>query len=406
MTHRERVLCALDHREPDRVPLDLGSVGSLLVDPLYFQVRELLGIEGDIPPYRSGSTANYYDERLLEALDVDFRHVWLDSPDKPRSTANQDGTVTDSWGITWSREGSYPVVFPLKDAGEKELADYPWPLPAGRWNLRALEDQARRLGRDTDFAVVAKAVYGGGGILERCCYLRTIEEFFVDMTQREEIARHLIRKAVEVEIALWELFLGAVGPYVHMVERASDLGTQSSLFVSPQLFRKLLKPAEAEVFSFIRRRAPHAKLWFHSCGAVAEIIEDFIDIGVEVLNPVQPLAAGMESRVLKRRYGDRLCFHGGIDLQRAMPGTSGDVRREVEARIGAFAPGGGYILAPANHLQADTPPENVVYLYRQARELGRYPISTPPFEGGRAAGPPTAVSGTNEIPKGLGDSEG
>ncbi|UCF96465.1 MAG: hypothetical protein JSV89_14960 [Spirochaetaceae bacterium] len=374
MTHRERVLRTLEHAEPDRVPLDLGSVGSLIVDPLYFEVKKLLGIHEDIAPYRSGSTANYYDERILEALDVDFRHLWLTSADKPKAKRNPDGTVRDEWGILWSSEGSYPVHFPLKGATENDIASFNWPLPEGRWDLTGLKERAERLSRDTDYALVAKAVFGGGGILERCYYLRSIEELLVDMRLREQIARFIIDRVVEVEIALWDMYLDAVGPYIHVVQRASDLGTQASLLLSPELYRAFLKPAEERVFHFIKGKAPQAKLWFHSCGAVSELIEDFIDIGVEILNPVQPLAAGMDSFQLKKRFGTRICFHGGIDIQRAMPGTLEDVRREVNTRLRAFGPGGGYILAPVNHLQADTPAENVLALYRYAREAGRYPL--------------------------------
>jgi uroporphyrinogen decarboxylase len=377
MTHRERVLCTLEHAEPDFVPLDLGSVGSLLVDPLYFEVKKLLGIEENIPPYRSGSTANYYDERVLEALDIDFRHLWLISPDKPISVKNPEGTVLDEWGILWSAEGSYPVHFPLKGATEEELAAYPWPLPEVPWNLDELRERARKLYTDTDYAIAAKSVFGGGGILERCYYLRSIEELFIDMSLRKPVARFIIDRVVEVELALWDMYLEAVGPYVQVVQRASDLGTQTSLFLSPDLYREFLKPAEEKVFRFIKGKVPHAKLWFHSCGAVAELIEDFIDIGVDILNPVQPLASGMDSFGLKERFGKRLCFHGGIDIQRAMPGTLEDVRLEAQTRIRAFAPGGGYILAPANHIQADTAAENVIALYRYARELGRYPLSSP-----------------------------
>jgi uroporphyrinogen decarboxylase len=375
VTNRERVLRTLEHEEPDRVPIDLGSVGSLLVDPLYFKVRKLLGIDEDIPPYRSGSTANYYDERILEALDIDFRHLWLSSPDKPKAVKNPDGTVRDDWGIVWSAEGSYPVHFPLKEATENDLNSYRWPCPEVAWDLNELRERAKTLHGATQCAIVAKAVLGGGGILERCYYLRSIEEFFVDMSLRKEIARFIIDRVVEVEIALWDMYLDAVGPYIHVVQRASDLGTQTSLFVSPELYREFLKPAEERVFRFIKCKAPTAKLWFHSCGAVAEIIDDFIEIGVDILNPVQPLATGMDSIELKRKFGSRLCFHGGIDIQRALPGNLVDVRQEVERRIRAFAPGGGYILAPANHVQIDTPPENVLALYSHAREFGRYPFS-------------------------------
>lgn len=178
MTHRERVLCTLEHEEPDRVPIDLGSVGSLLVDPLYFEVRKLLGIDEDIPPYRSGSTANYYDERVLKALDIDFRHLWLSSPDKPKAIKNPDGTVRDDWGIVWSAEGSYPVHFPLKELTENDLGSYRWPCPEVPWDLSELKKRAEILYGETQYALAAKSVLSGGGILERCYYLRSIEEFF------------------------------------------------------------------------------------------------------------------------------------------------------------------------------------------------------------------------------------
>jgi uroporphyrinogen decarboxylase len=374
VNHRERVLTAIDHRDPDRVPLDLGSVGSLMVDPLYFSVKEQLGIEGDIKPYRRGSTANYYDERILERFDIDFRHVWFHSPDKPKTKKNKDGTTIDDWGITWSKEGSYPVQFPLKDATINELGSYNWPFPEKTWDVSGLKERARYLYEDTDYAVVAKAVFGGGGLLERSYYLRTIDNLFIDMATDKDFALSLVDHVAQVEMALWDIYLSAVGPYVHIVQRASDLGTQLAPFISPALYREILKPYEEKVFSFIRQRAPQVKLWFHSCGAVSEIIDDFIEIGVDILNPVQPLAVGMDSYQLKKRYGKRICFHGGIDIQKALPGCIDDVKKEIETRIDAFGPSGGYILAPVNHIQDDTPAENVVFLYEYACRYGQYPL--------------------------------
>ena len=365
---------SVDHQEPDRVPLDLGSVGSLLVDPVYFEVKEKLGIEGDIEPYRKGSTANYYDERVLEKLDIDFRHVWFRSPDKPKSQVHADGTVTDEWGITWSVDGSYPVGFPLKNASIDDLEQYKWPLPDKQWDVTELRERARYLYEETDYAVVAKAVFGGGGLLERCYYLRTIDNLFIDMIENRDFADSLFDHVVQVELALWDLYLDAVGPYIHIIQRASDLGTQLAPFISPKLYKEVLKPQEERIFRFIKEKAPQVKVWFHSCGAVSDLIEDFIDIGVDILNPVQPLATGMESSSLKKRYGDRLCFHGGIDLQEALPGSMTEVKKEVETRIRAFAPGGGYILAPANHIQADTPAQNVILLYEYAGQFGTYPL--------------------------------
>jgi uroporphyrinogen decarboxylase len=373
MTHRERAMTAIDHKEPDRVPIDLGGTGGLIVDSVYFEVCRLLGLNEKIEPYRSGSSANYYDERILDTFDVDFRHVWLASPDKPKSLRHPDGTVTDDWGITWSAEGSYPVCFPLQGKPEQEIMGYQWPDPKN-WDTSALRERARYLYEKTDYAIIAKAVQDGGGVFERSYYLRTMDDLFVDFFENEDMVFFIINKIADIEIQLWDMFLDAVGPYVQIVQRATDLGTQTGLFISPDLFRKFFKPAEDRIYRFIKSKAPHVKIWFHSCGAIEPLINDFLDLGIDILNPVQPLCTGMDSLVLKKKYGDRLCFHGGIDLQKALPGTKEDTIAEVKRRIQAFAPGGGYILAPANHIQKDTAGENVIALYEYAKKFGAYPI--------------------------------
>ncbi len=375
MKHRDRVMKAISLKEPDRVPLDLGGTGGLIVDPVYKDLCKYLGFEEEIEPYRQGSTANYYDERVLEAFDIDFRHVWLSSRDKPASVMHEDKTVTDLWGITWSSEGSYPVYFPLKGKSFNEIKNFEWPV-FKNWNTDELKTRAKNYYEKTDYAVVAKAVLDGAGIFERCYYLRSIDELFIDMMDNERLTNYLIDKVVEIEISLWDMYLDAVGPYVQIIQRAADLGTQTGLMMSPSMFRKYFKPAEEKVYAFIRSKAPHVKIWFHSCGAIQPLIHDFIDLGVDILNPVQPLCEGMDSFELKKKYGNKLCFHGGIDLQKALPGTLEDTLRETETRIKAFAPGGGYILAPSNHIQKDTPVENIIALYRHAAQFGKYPIKT------------------------------
>ena len=374
MTHRERVMAAIEHQEPDRVPIDLGSSGNLICDETHLKVRELLGLKGEPQLYRKGTTTSYYDEQLLEEFDVDFRHVWLDSPDSPKKIENEDGTTTDIWGVTWSAAGSHPIAYPLQGKSDQEVANFKSPQIKKKWDVTKIAERARFLREETDYAVVAKSMMGPGGMFERCAYLRSIDDFFVDMMVNKDLAHHLINQVIDVEIALWDVFLDGVGPYVDIIQRIADLGTQTGLFISKELYREFIKPAEIKVFNHIKKRAPHVKIWFHSCGAVSELIDDFLDYGMDILNPVQPLATGMDSFELKKRFGDKVCFHGGIDLQKAMPGTIEDVKKEVETRIRAFGKGGGYILAPANHIQNDTPAENVVFLYEYAKKFGKYPI--------------------------------
>ncbi len=373
MTPRQRVLNTISLREPDRVPLDLGGTGGLIVDPVYHELRKHLGLDDSVKPYRQGSTANYYDERILEIFNIDFRHLWLSSSNKPESIRHIDGTVTDYWGITWSREGSYPIYFPFKNRSLDEIKNYNWPS-LKNWNMDELADRAKFYYEKTDYAVVAKAVLDGAGIFERCYYLRSIDEMFIDMMDNEKLMNYIIDKVTEIEISLWDMYLDAIGKYIHIIQRAEDLGTQTGLIISPAMFRKYFKPAEEEVYRFIKSRAPHVKIWFHSCGAIEPLINDFIELGLDILNPVQHLCEGMDSFELKAKYGKKLCFHGGIDLQKALPGTLEDTITETETRIKAFGPGGGYILAPANHIQKDTPVENIVALYKHASEFGQYPL--------------------------------
>jgi uroporphyrinogen decarboxylase len=164
------------------------------------------------------------------------------------------------------------------------------------------------------------------------------------------------------------MFLDAVGPYVMVVETGDDIGAQNNLIISPRMYREFIKPAQKSVNELIREKAPNAKIFMHNDGAITKIIPDLMEIGVEILNPVQPSAAGMESEKLKKDFGDRLIFHGAVD-QKPLEGTVQDVRAEVRRRIDSLASGGGYILSTCNHL-IDVPCENVIAMFDEARAYG------------------------------------
>lgn len=375
LTHRERVLISLSHEEPDRIPLDLGGASYNMTDPVYFEVKRELGLTGDISPYRTGRTSNYYDERVLEALDIDFRHIGLRERADFIPQVAPDGTFKDEWGCLYKNVGLEVAIIghPLSSASEDELEIYPWPDPRAPGRAEGLTERAKYLCEHSDYAIVARPATSLG-IFEWCCSLRGTEQFLMDLLINKSFAHHLASKVCSVLKGLYQVLLEAVGPTVHIVQYASDYGTQQGLFMSPQTYREMLKPYDREIIKAIKGLAPNAKVFFHSCGAVYPLIPDFIDIGVEILNPLQPLAAGMDSDRIKAEFGDKLSFHGAIDIQQALPGTEEDVEREVRTRIAILAPGGGYILAPANHIQPDTPGKNVVLLYQLAAKLGRYPI--------------------------------
>ncbi len=375
MSHRERVLTTLALHEPDRVPLDLGGAAYNMTDPVYFQVKQALGITGNIAPYRGGRTSTYYDERILEALGIDFRHIGLSERRGFAPVMRPDGSYTDEWGVGYRSTGLEiaTVSHPLADATLDDLEAYSWPDPRAPGRTAGLAERARYLYEKTDYAIVAKPPTSLG-VLEWCCALRGTERFLMDLAANKQFARRLAHKVTAVLRGLYETLLDAVAAYAQLVQYATDYGTQKGLFVSPAMYREMLKPYDREIIGFIRERAPKAKVLLHCCGAVYPIIQDFIEIGVDVLNPLQPLAAGMDSARIKAQYGDKLCFHGAIDIQRALAGTPQDVESELRTRLAALAPGGGYIVAPANHIQPDVPGTNVVLLYRLAAALGRYPI--------------------------------
>jgi uroporphyrinogen decarboxylase len=372
LTHRERVLLAFDHQEPDRVPIDFMGNASMVLDDTYFRLRDYLGITGDIEPVREGTTANYYDERILEKFDIDFRRVFL--PTLPGMYRyHTDGTFTDPWGMVWRKSGIYVncIHSPLADADIDQVANYAWPDPTQVWHTQGVQTRARHLYENTDYALVARNPITWG-FVDLGCRMRGMEQFLMDLVINPDIAQLIIARSLAIFMQVYDMFLQAVGPFVHVVETADDLGTQNSLLISPTTYRQLIKPAQEKLNGLIKDRAQQARIFMHNDGAITKIIPDLIEIGVEILNPIQPSAKGMESEQLKQEYGDRLIFHGAVD-QKPQEGTEGDIRAEVRRRIDALGPGGGYVLSTSNVI-VDPPLENIVALFDEAREYGRYPI--------------------------------
>ncbi len=376
MTHRDRVLTALAHKEPDRVPMDLGGSAYSINDAHYFKLKNYLGIEGDVEPYRHGHTGNYYDERILEALDIDCRHVGLRSPSDFKIQMDSEGRFKDEWGIPQIRTGVYMSVIghPLAGAEASDLDAYPWPDPYASGRTAGLREKALHYRQNTDFALVARAPVSVG-LFEIGCFLRGTDIFLMDLVANKPFAHKLLGKISEVFLGLLDVYMDAICDLVDIVTWGEDLAHQTGLFFSLNTYREMFKSHHTELFNLVKRKAPRAKVMFHCCGAARPLVPDLAEAGADIIQSLQPLAAGMNSFDLKRAFGERVSFQGGIDVQRAMIGTLVDVEEELKCRLRAFAPGGGYILATSNNVQEDIPPENLVHLFRCAREWGRYPIS-------------------------------
>ena len=204
------------------------------------------------------------------------------------------------------------------------------------------------------------------------CDLRSMENFMMDMMMEPEFAGALLDRVTDTIIGLTRNYIEAAGDALDMIELpGDDYAANDNLIFSPQLFRQMIRPRLERIVAAVREVRPEIAIMLHSDGAIGKLVPDFIEMGIDVVHPLEPVA-GMDPAQIKRDYGDRISFLGGVDISHAMPGTLEDVRADVDRCLRDLAPGGGYILAPCNHLQADVPAENVVELYRYAAEKGVY----------------------------------
>jgi len=383
MTSRERIMLALNHQEPDRVPLDLGgSPGNTgIAKKAHAHLLEHLGIQGEeAEVYDVFQQLVKPDEQVLQKFDVDVIGIRSTSPASWKLNITEDRDnyyYTDEWGIKLKMPKRYGYYFdmvehPLAGLDIDSLKDYQWPDPHDPGRKEGLKEYVKHLYENTGYALFFNAPCSG--IFEQSTFLRGHENFYIDLIADPRLAEAIMDKMVEFYLGFWEEMLSIVGKYVQVVKMGDDLGTQKALLISPELYKKYVKPREQEVFSFIKQHTD-AKLYFHSCGAIYDLIPDFIELGVDVLNPVQVSANGMDTKRLKHEFGDRLSFWGAIDTQKILPfGHPRDVEYEVKKRIEDFAPGGGYVLSSVHNIQANVPPENIIAMFEAAQKYGKYPI--------------------------------
>lgn len=378
-TSRERVTAAINHVQPDRVPIDMAPLYEF-----YLKLKQHLGLELDEEvKYNIFMEVTPHPE-VLKRLGVDLISVKLSSAKSQKVTWFEDGTVQDEWGVIYRKVAQpgggqyYEVVHPpLADATIEDLKKFPWPaadLP-GRGEGAAIA--AKRLYEDTDLALIGRF---GGPIIEMGVYLLGFEQWMLRTASDREFTETYLDKVTDVQMAFDRVGLEATAKYLSILKvSGEDLGMQTGPLYSPKMFRELFLPRMQRRWKAAREYLdsvnPRVKIMLHSDGAIRPFIPDLIAAGIQILDPVQPLAAGMDSFELKRDFGAQLVFHGGIDIQFALPfGTQAEVEAEVRQRIQALAPGGGYILAPAHTVQADTSPENIIAMCAAAQRYGQYPI--------------------------------
>lgn len=382
MTPRERVKTALQHVEPDRVPVDF------LATPEVW--RKL--VEYVKPDISTGGESDFFDaawEAVLRYFEVDCRLLAYDQfcspPDSvlqkganidwwgamSRSTPNRmwrqilpDGTLYDIWGhhirIAKNPSSSYEesASWPLGDANSiEELKQHPWPEPDW-WDFSSLPDIIKQLDEHQEYHIRFRI----GSMFEPAWQLRGMEKFLMDLGTAPDIPLYIMDRLLEVHLENTRKILDLAGDRIDMVYFYDDIATQQSLMLSPRMWRKYIRPRHAQIIEVAKSYG--TPVMYHCDGAIYRLIPELIDMGIDLLNPIQADIAEMEPQRLKNEFGDRLCFHGGIDIIETLPhGTSEDVASEVCERIRILGQNGGYILASSHHIQADTPLENILTMY-------------------------------------------
>ncbi len=362
MKPRERVLRALSGQSVDRPPIFVT---------LTPEAAKKLSDHIDVPfeePYDSLLSTRMSHMGLLTKLGNDCVGIAATSPpgDPTKLIDAENKIYQNEWGMQFVNVGLYNEFhkYPLANCTSVEdIENYNWPDPfaAGRFDAAA-ELIAKYKG---DYAIVADLETS---FFETSWYLMGMEKLLMDMAMGEEHIFALFDKVMHIntEIGKRLIEMGA-----DIIWAGDDFGTQRGMMISPEMWRDIFKPRIKWMFSEFKKVNPDIKIAWHSCGSIIPIIEDFAEIGLDILNPIQPLAEGMDPHYLKDNYGDRLSFFGGIDIQHLLPnGTIDEIKTEVKRRIEILGKGGGYIIAPAHNIQDDTPVENILAFYEAVFEYG------------------------------------
>lgn len=383
MTSRDRLTTALDHREPDRVPFDLGSTFVTgITRGAWLGLLAELGETARPEPAILDPVQQLVvpDQDILDRLGVDTTSLVRHLPARPPLNEREDDgylMFDDAWGIGWRMPKTQRLYYdmfihPLAGKTIEDAKAHPWPDPTKNFDRQMVRDLARRLHEETDKGIIVGGF--GSGILEMTLWLQGFDQGYMNLLADKPLTCYLLDKITDLKMAYAELVLEAAGDYCQVFYSGDDVGHQSGPAMRRELFQELMPPRYKRLNEFIKLKAPHLKIFFHTCGSVYQLLPDLIETGIDILNPVQVNAAEMgDTKRLKREFGRDLTFWGGIDTQHVMPhGTPEEVKDEVRRRIEDLAPGGGYVFDTVHNIQADVPGRNIVALAEALDEYGWY----------------------------------
>jgi uroporphyrinogen decarboxylase len=395
MNSRERVLAALRHEQPDRVPIDFGGMASTGIHAVaYSRLKQHLGFGGTTRVFDITQHLAVVEEPVRQRFGVDVvalprievlpgvRNVrwrpWT-LPDGSLAEISADFRPVRADDGGWEIRGPDGVVLylmpsaglyfdvveaPLAHANPDGLRSIQLPRISDE-ELQLLREQARALYEETDYAIVGAF---GGNLLEMGQSLRGWMQFMIDLASDPDWLEDFLERVTEMWMDNLARYLNAVGEYIQVIQFGDDLGGQDRPLISPAMYRRLVKPRHRRMYEYVHAHSDCA-VFLHSCGSVYDMIPDLIETGVDVLNPVQTSAAKMDPARLKREFGERLVFWGGgCHTQYVLPGgTPAEVAADVRERLRVFAPGGGYVFAAIHNILPDVPPENVVAMFDAVR---------------------------------------
>ena len=390
MTSRERVMAALSHQEPDRIPRDLGGTPTTSIHiKAHSKLKGFLGLEGGAEEVDShpGQTA-VVDPRIALRVGADCVALKAKPSAKWRLHLSTDDRgyerYTDEWGVVRAcpPEGFfYDIVSsPLAEAGLTDIDRFPWPDPMDPGRLEGMADLAKSLYEGTDKCIILSI---DTSLFAQIGYMMGWEPFLISLAINQPLIREFVERLLEFNLRLVTAALDQVGKYVQVFYLADDLTHQCNLFASKNTLNDIFMPAYRKLIAAVKSKAG-LKILFHICGASRLLFEELISVGVDAFNPVQVAADGMDDTdALKRMFGDRLTFWGGgCDTQRILSyGTTEEVRQEVRRRIADLAPGGGFVFCPVHNIQSEVPPENIVAVYDEVSRWDRYPIHVEELRG-------------------------
>jgi uroporphyrinogen decarboxylase len=381
MNSRERIIAAMNHREADRVPIWFGSVATGFIEKTYENVCDYLGIR-----YKKHVTSFFdsskYTEEILKRMHSDTRFLTnFNGGSKQWEPVKKfpDGTYTDSYNIRLKKVGYFSssiVKNPMKELKTvKEIKDYDeWldnkAIAAGAAD--GLVEEAETLKKEGEYAICGDIFWS---FVELSMWLRGVYQWSIDIATQPELLEALFNKLWNYQTPIYEAYLNAIGKYVDVIFFGDDLGMQTGPIMSPEQFKLYLKPWMKKRIEFIKERTNGAKVIMHTCGSVYPLLKDFVDVGLDGLNPVQPFARNMEPEKLKDEYGNKLFFMGGIDHQHVLGKSIEDIAEFLNRLLKAYAPGGGFIAAATHDIPPEIPPENIIAAFDYVHENGKYPIA-------------------------------